>query len=83
VFATPKGQDQPPSLFEAIAGSINITQDRITRSRMAGDPPDILLSPRLSHIALLEFYRADEAISEGKKCVQRMIPEIEHILKLA
>ena len=83
VFATPKGQDQAPSLFEAIAGSINITQDRITRSRMAGDPPDILLSPRLSHIALLEFYRADEAISEGKKCVQRMIPEIKHILKLA
>ena len=37
---------------------------------MAGDPPDILLSPRLSHIGLLEFYRANEAISEGKECVR-------------
>ena len=83
VFSSAKEQDEPPSLFEAIAGSINITQDRITRSRMAGDPPDILLSPRLSHIGLLEFYRADEAISEGRKCVQRMSSEIKYILKLA
>lgn len=82
MFSTTRGQDQPPSLFEAIASSINIIQDRITRSRMAGDPPDILLSPKLVHIGLLEFYRADEAISEGKKCVQRMTPEIKHILKI-
>lgn len=75
-----RGGDKPPSLFDAIAGSVNIIQDRITRSRMAGDPPDILLSPKLSHIGLLEFYRADEAIAEGKKCVERMLPEIQHIL---
>lgn len=83
VFATTKVEDQPPGLFEAIAGSVNITQDRITRSRMAGDPPDILLSPKLSHIGLLEFYRANEAISEGKKCVQRIMPEIKHVLEMA
>jgi len=82
VFATTKVEDQPPGLFEAIAGSVNITQDRITRSRMAGDPPDILLAPKLSHIGLLEFYRANEAISEGKKCVQRIMPEIKHVLEM-
>ena len=80
-FSISKNCDQPPSLFEAIAGSINITQDRITRSRMAGDPPDILLSPKLSHVGLLEFYRAKEVINEGKKCVQRMSPEINDILE--
>lgn len=83
IFTTVKVDDHPPSLFEAIAASVNITQDRITRSRMAGDPPDILLSPKLSHIGPLEFYRANEAISEGKKCVQRIMPEIEHILEIA
>jgi NTE family protein len=83
VFSTTKVEDQPPSLFEAIASSVNITQDRITRSRMAGDPPDILLSPKLSHIGLLEFYRANEAINEGKECVQRMLPEIQHVLSMA
>jgi NTE family protein len=74
--------DGSPGLFDAIAGSINITQDRITRSRLAGDPPDIMLSPKLSHIGLLETYRAREAISEGEKCVQRMLPEIKHVLDM-
>ncbi len=74
-------KDPAPSLFDAIAGSINITQDRITRSRMAGDPPDIMLSPRLSHIELLEFHRGKEAIREGENCVKRMLPEIEYRLK--
>jgi NTE family protein len=83
LFSTPNDSEQPPNLFDAIASSMNITQDRITRSRMAGDPPDILLSPKLSHIGLLEFYRAREAIEEGRKCVQRMMPEINHILKIS
>jgi len=83
LFSTPDDSEQPPGLFDAIASSVNITQDRITRSRMAGDPPDILLAPKLSHIGLLEFYRAKEAITEGKSCVQRMEPEIRHVLEIA
>ncbi len=82
VFSTAKVEEEPPSLFEAIAGSVNITQDRITRSRMAGDPPDILLSPKLAHIGLLEFYRAAEAIAEGRDCVKRMLPEIQYAFRL-
>jgi len=69
-----------PGLFDAIAGSINIAQDRITRSRLAGDPPDIMLTPKLSHIGLLEFYRAKEAMHEGRECVLRLLPEIRHVL---
>ena len=71
---------QPPSLLDAIAASVNITQDRITRSRMAGDPADIVFTPKLSDIGLLELYRAKEAIVEGEKCVLRRIPEIEYLL---
>jgi NTE family protein len=63
-----------------IAGTINIMQDRITRSRMAGDPPDIILEPRLRHLGLLEFYRAQEAIDEGLKCVSRMKEAIHQIV---
>jgi NTE family protein len=79
----PDNIEQPPSLLDAIAASVNITQDRITRSRLAGEPPDIVFSPKLSDIGLLELYRADEAIEEGEKCVRRMMPEIEHILDRA
>ena len=69
--------EAPPNLFEIIASSVNITQDRITRSRMAGDPPDVLLTPRLSHIGLLEFHRAGETIAQGRECVEIMRPAIE------
>ncbi|MCW8906246.1 MAG: patatin-like phospholipase RssA [Sedimenticola sp.] len=61
-----------PGMFEVMASSINIMQDRITKSRMAGDPPDVLLSPRLAQLGLLEFDRAEEAIDEGQESVQRM-----------
>ena len=81
-FVNGKEQEEIPGLFDAITGSMHIVQDRITRSRMAGDPPDVLLSPKLSHIGLLEFYRAQEAITEGKKCVTRMLSEIEYILDI-
>ena len=73
---------KPPGIFEALAGSINITQDRITRSRMAGDPPDFLLTPKLSKIGLLEFYRADEAIREGEACVLRQKEQFVNFLNL-
>jgi len=79
-FFNPEDSEQPPGLMDAIAASVNITQDRITRSRMAGEPPDIVFSPKLSDIGLLELYRAEEAITEGKKCVQRKISEIEFVL---
>ncbi|MCW9023560.1 MAG: patatin-like phospholipase family protein [Gammaproteobacteria bacterium] len=80
IFPPAKETMQPPNLLDAIASSMNITQDRITRSRIAGDPPDILLTPKLSHISLLEFFRAKEAIKEGMDCVYRMKSEIKYVL---
>jgi len=80
LFSIDRSEQQKPSLFEAIASSVNITQDRITKSRMAGDPADIVLTPKLSHMGLLEFYKAEEAINEGMDCVQRMLPEIKYTL---
>ncbi len=81
ILSSAKSLTQPPGLFEAIVSSVNITQDRITRSRMAGDPPDILISPKLSQIGLLEFYRGKEAIEEGRQSVERMLPEIRFALE--
>ncbi|MEN8180324.1 MAG: patatin-like phospholipase RssA [Pseudomonadota bacterium] len=71
---------QTPGLFEVLASSINIMQDRITRSRMAGDPPEVILSPRLSRLGLLEFDEGGVAIAEGRACVNRMRPVLEHML---
>jgi NTE family protein len=68
-----------PGVFEVLAGSLNIMQDRITRSRMAGDPPELLLAPRLAHIGLLEFHRGEEAIDIGEGVVERMMPSIQDL----
>jgi NTE family protein len=76
IFPNHVEKDEAPGLFYAIANSVNIVQDRITRSRLAGDPADVLLSPRLPHIGLLDFHRAAEAIQEGEDCVRRALAEI-------
>jgi NTE family protein len=70
----------PPGMLDVLASTVNITQDRITRSRMAGDPPDILIEPHLAHIGLLEFHRAEEAIAEGRDCIKRLQPAIEYTM---
>ncbi|MBI5462864.1 MAG: patatin-like phospholipase RssA [Gammaproteobacteria bacterium] len=57
-----------PSLVDVLTQSVYIMQMRITRARMAGDPPDILLAPKLGHIRLVEFHRAAEAIEAGYRC---------------
>lgn len=59
-----------PGFFDVVASSVNIMQDRITRSRMAGDPPEITLVPMLEDFALMDFHRAKEAIREGRRLVQ-------------
>ncbi|MES9974443.1 MAG: patatin, partial [Candidatus Thiodiazotropha sp.] len=68
-----------PGLYEVLASSINIMQDRITRSRMAGDPPDVILTPRLSRLGLMEFDEAEMAIDEGLKEIRRMRPALEQL----
>jgi len=61
-----------PSLLDVLASSLNIMQVRIARSRMAGDPPDLVVAPRLAHLGLLDFHRAAEAIEEGRRAVERV-----------
>jgi NTE family protein len=68
-----------PSYFEVLANSLNIMQDRITRARLAGDPPDVLLCPRLGEFSWLDFHRANEAIAEGSACVRAAEPMIRRV----
>ena len=69
------------SIFNVIAASVNIMQDRMTKQRLAGDPPDLLISPRLAQIGLLEFNRAAEVIEEGRQAMAFMIPLLTAIME--
>lgn len=71
-----------PATLEVMQGAITIMQDRITRSRLAGEPPDVILLPHVSHIGLLEYHRAAEAIAAGRTCVEINATTIRHALEL-
>ena len=76
-------EEEPgPGIFEVLHKSINFMQDRMTRSRMAGDPPEITITPRLEHLELMDYARGIEAIEEGRNAVRRMLPLIEDVLSL-
>ncbi|BBK36243.1 phosphoesterase [Allostella sp. ATCC 35155] len=67
-----------PGYFEVLANSINIMQDYVTRARLAGEPPHVMLTPRLRDIGLMEYNRAAEAIAEGRRCVEQALPTLRH-----
>jgi len=77
----PEGEkhEEAPGLIASITSSINIVQDRITRSRLAGDPADVVIAPRLARIGMLEFHRAAEAIAEGETCFRNALEEIRKV----
>jgi len=66
-------------ITRSMADAFNIVQDRISRSRLAGDPPDLSLHPKVRDIGLSEFYRAAEAIDHGYEETMRRLPEIERV----
>ena len=66
-----------PSLVNVVMASVNIMQMRITRSRMAGDPAEVLIAPRLSHVGLMDFYRGRESIDEGYAATQLALPALK------
>ncbi len=61
-------------MLDVMTPSVNIMQMRITRSRMAGDPPDAVVAPRLAHMGLLDFHRGEEAIAAGRAAAEEVLP---------
>lgn len=71
-----------PSLVDVLAGTMDIVHVRIGRSRMAGDPPDVLVTPRLAHLRLLDFHRAKEGIDEGRRAAERVADSVAALAEL-
>lgn len=66
-----------PSMLDVITSSLDVMQVRITRSRMAGEPPDVIVAPRLAHIGLLDFHHAEEAIQEGERAMESALSGLD------
>jgi NTE family protein len=74
------GGSHSPNIVNIMIDAFNVMQDRITRSRLAGDPPDVMISPRMGKIGLFDFHRAREAIEIGMQATERAIPEVNDAL---
>jgi NTE family protein len=70
------GAPDRPGLSTVMVEAFQVMQDRITRSRLAGDPPDVMISPRLSRINLFDFHRANDTIAIGAEAAEKSIEAI-------
>ncbi len=70
-----------PGIAAVMIDAFNIAQDRISRSRLAGDPPDAMIGPKLAGIGLFEFHRAAEAIELGRHAAERALADIRDLLE--
>jgi len=70
------GAPDRPGLSTVMVEAFQVMQDRITRSRLAGDPPDVMISPRLGRINLFDFHRAKESITLGAEAAEKSIEAI-------
>ncbi len=69
-----------PGISAVMMDAINITQDRIARSRLAGDPPDVIIAPKVGPIGLFDFHRAGEAMAQGTAAAEKQIDEIRSLM---
>jgi NTE family protein len=72
--------DGAPGISAVMMDAINITQDRIARSRLAGDPPDVTISPKVGSIGLFDFHRAGEAMEQGARAAEKQIDELKALI---
>jgi NTE family protein len=73
-----------PGFSTVMIESFNIMQDRLTRMRLAGDPPDVYIAPRIGHISWLDFHRAADAIDIGQAAAEKALDAIgESIVELS
>ena len=70
-----------PGLTTVLMAAFNISQDRLARSRLAGDPSDIQINPVASEIGLFDFDKAALAIEAGREAAARIIPDIKYAME--
>ncbi len=75
-----KGAPDMPSMLDVLSTSLNIMQVRITHSRLAGEPADAMIRPRLSQVAAMDYHRAAEAIAEGERAAEQALPMLADLL---
>ncbi len=70
-----------PTMIEVVTSSLNIMQVRVTRSRLAGEPAEVVITPLLGRLGMLDYHRASEAIAEGHAATALLVPQLRRLLQ--
>lgn len=76
------GSRSRPGISTVMVDAFNIMQDRITRARLAGDPPDLLITPRVAQIGWFDFHRAADLIDYGIRATERALDSIQEAIQM-
>ena len=71
-----------PGVTGVMLSAFNIVQDRLARARLAGDPPDVTITPPVGHINPIDFDKADDLIRIGAQATEEALPHIEEAMKV-
>ncbi len=77
----PASSSAMPSILDVLSISLHIMQVRITRSRLSGEPADVLIRPRLADVALMDYHRAAPSIAEGERAAGIVLPELLELIQ--
>lgn len=76
-----RSEAETPSMLDVLTTSLNIMQMRITQSRLAGDPADVVVRPRLPDIAAMDFHRGAPIVAEGRRAARAVLPQLQEWLQ--
>lgn len=76
-----KVKTNEPNIGAVTMASFNIMQDRIARTRLAGDPPDAMVTPNVEHIGTFEFDKAKELYELGYDAAHKALPSILNAIR--
>ncbi len=69
-----------PNIPTVMVEAFNVMQDRITRARLAGDPPDVSINPKIGPVGWFDFHRAEEAIKLGAEATEKAMDSINEAI---
>lgn len=65
-----------PHMIELLERSFAVSQIGITRMRLKENPPEILLTPPVADVGVLDFHRAQAIISRGEQYAEQALSSI-------
>ncbi len=73
-------RERSPGYVDVVTGAIDIMQAHIARTRLAGEPPHVLIRPLLPDIGHFDFDQGEKIIAAGREAAQAALPHALRVL---